>query len=260
MLPVYDFGDTAIRMVDYYNWLHPAASGCERPARNSDAALASSLTPEAKPYSFELLDVANITEHNNSLIGTFKMLGAASVPIGSVEFALAWFKAMGVDNVKPLNIPRELWHFCERKVAIGRGCDFNGTYMRKDIDIIKSDDNGQVRLFNDENDTKECFFTEWLDDVESEWRVFVFNGEIRDIRCYSGDFWRIPDRQYIERVVKEYDNPSYTLDVMVTPKRTEILELHDFFSCGLYGFDDPILPLMWKRAVRNVMEREKTIK
>lgn len=237
-MPICGFGYTAVEVVDYYNWLHP----------------------EEKQYTFELFDVAPF-EDKTALVNSLKLFGASSVPIGSVEFALAWFKAMGVDNVKPLNIPRELWRFCDRRVTTGFLCDFNGSYMIKDIDKVKADGNGFVHLCCDERRDKEWFITEWLPDVMSEWRVFVFDGKVCDIRCYSGDFWKTPDREYIERVVKEYNNPSYTLDVMVTPNRTEILELHDFFSCGLYGFDDySVLPLMWKRAIRNVMEREKVNK
>ena len=33
---------------------------------------------------------------------------------------------------------------------------------------------------------------------------------------------------------------AYTLDVAVKEDGdTDILELHDFFACGLYGFSDP---------------------
>lgn len=244
LLPAFDFGDTAIRMVDYHNWLHP----------------------EERAYSFELFPSS---AELASLMKSYNDRNAATVPIGSVEFALAWFKTMGIDNVKPLNIPRELWHFCDREIAVGKLKDFTGTYMIKDINIIKYEYNQKVDIYPEmlygshyhySLQIREFFLSEWLPDVVSEWRVFVFDGKICDIRCYSGDFWATPDRQYIESIVKEYDNPSYTLDVMVTPKRTEILELHDFFSCGLYGFEDPILPLMWKRAIRNVMERERAIK
>ena len=52
----------------------------------------------------------------------------------------------------------------------------------------------------------------------------------------------------------------YTLDVCVTEnrERTEIIELHDFFSCGLYGFEDySVLPIMWISTITDLL---KTIK
>ena len=233
-LPSQDFGDTCVRMIDFWDWSHF----------------------EDKPYIFKFIEYTD----EPTLIDRFKQYDNA-IPIGSVEFVLAWFKVIGIKNVKPLNIPKELWHFCDREIAIGHTKDFNGVYMLKDLEVIKSEYNDCVKLNNNiyYPEDKEFFLSEWLNDVISEWRVFVFNGEIKDIKCYSGDFWKLPDKDYIEKIVKEYNNPSYTLDVMVTPNKTEILELHDFFSCGLYGFEDTILPLMWKRSIKNIIKRYKNI-
>lgn len=40
--------------------------------------------------------------------------------------------------------------------------------------------------------------------------------------------------------------PAYTLDVAITAENvTRIVEMHDFYSCGTYNFDDHYnLPLM----------------
>lgn len=235
VIPSYDFGYTAIQMANFWNWLHS----------------------EETQYSIEFI------EYSNNLVNKFKEFPNA-IPIGSVEFTLDWFKSIGIDNVKPLNIPKELWKFCDREIKVDTIKNNSGFYMIKDTDKIKSDINGRLEIRNSEIfindvpvnlDDKEYFLSEWLNDVNSEWRVFVYNGDIKDIRCYSGDFWSFPDREYIEKIVDEYKNPSYTLDVMVTPNKTEIVELHDFFSCGLYGFEDTILPLMWKRAISNIVGR-----
>lgn len=231
ILPADECGDTAIRLVDFWNWYYP----------NADL------------YSFNL-----ITQNNEeSLIKLFKQYEDTAVPIGSVEFVLAWFKSKGINNVKPLNIPEELWRFCDRKILVGSIKDLNGRYYIKDTDIIKSDNNGAVDLPKEANqiEDKKWFISEWLNDVESEWRAFVYNGAVQDVRCYSGDFRKTPDYNYIDEVVKSYDNPVYTLDVMVNSNKTEILELHDFFSCGLYGFNDTLLPLMWKRSINEVIKR-----
>jgi len=41
---------------------------------------------------------------------------------------------------------------------------------------------------------------------------------------------------------------AHTLDVAISGGETVIIEVHDFFSCGLYGFaDHKILPFMFAR-------------
>lgn len=106
---------------------------------------------------------------------------------------------------------------------------------------------------------KSIFLSEWVEHVNSEWRVFVFNGEVRDIRCYSGDVCTLPDKEYVEKIAKTYSDTSgkhaFTVDVMVTDEgKTDIVELHDFFSCGLYGFEDySVLPLMWSVTMTDIL-------
>lgn len=49
-------------------------------------------------------------------------------------------------------------------------------------------------------------------------------------------------------MIREYKSCpiAYTLDVGVNSNNTFIIEVHDFFSCGLYGFsDNKILPYMF---------------
>lgn len=247
-VPAQDFGYTAIQVVDYYDWLYP----------------------NEHMYNFEYVCSPTLFKQKPEWLLTDANTFPYCVPIGSVEFVLSWFAAMGIENVKPLNIPKELWHFCDRKIAIGKLKDFTGTYMIKDINNIKYEYNQRVTiyptmLYGDKYHyslhCREFFLSEWVDNVESEWRVFVFNGEIQDIRCYSGDPWKTPDKQYVQEVVDTYSqirNTAYTLDIMVTDKKTEILELHDFFSCGLYGFEDfRVLPLMWRRSANFILGERK---
>jgi hypothetical protein len=56
-------------------------------------------------------------------------------------------------------------------------------------------------------------------------------------------------------MIKAYSKEApvaYTLDVGVNKKHTFIIEAHDFFSCGLYGFADlKLLPLMFYRWFRD---------
>lgn len=129
--------------------------------------------------------------------------------------------------------------------------------MSKSVTKIKDETNGEVFLSEKDSDSDEKrFLTEWVQDIKSEWRVFVFNKKVRGIQCYSGDEWTLPNKDYVERVVKSCDELSYTLDVMVRENgETDIVELHDFFACGLYGFEDHASLLnMWVSTIRKILK------
>ena len=95
-----------------------------------------------------------------------------------------------------------------------------------------------------------------LIDIESEWRSFIFNKKLIGLQNYSGDFTMFPNVELINEMIKDYsNNGAYTLDVGINDKGTFVIECHDFFSCGLYGFSDyKMLPLMfintWNKLIK----------
>ena len=98
-----------------------------------------------------------------------------------------------------------------------------------------------------------------LTDIKSEWRGFVHNKKLVGLNNYLGDFTVFPDVSIINKMIAEYKNspPSYTIDVAVCEHGTVLLEVHNFVSCGLYGFNDhKLLPLMtingWNDIVKHV--------
>lgn len=177
------------------------------------------------------------------------------VPIGSVEFCLAWYWQMGCTRIAPLNIPNCLWPLVNRRIFVSKHLSPDGKeYYGKDLDCIKAPWNNWYREYH--SDTDPMLFTEKVPNVVSEWRLFVFDGKIVDMRCYSGDFWKSPCANYCERAVSIYSNANdaYTLDVLVTKQgSTDILELHDFFACGLYGCDN------YSSILRMAMKTQKRI-
>lgn len=164
------------------------------------------------------------------------------VPVGSVEFCLEWYRQMGVASVQPLNIPAYLDAFVKRQVIRTDKLVYNGRkYFGKSMDTIKSDTTG---WYYEYDGATPMFFTEAVNDISSEWRMFVCNGEVRGIKCYAGSPLITPDMGYCREIVDAVQEQrilrAYTLDLMVQQSgNTDILELHDFFACGLYGFSDP---------------------
>lgn len=114
---------------------------------------------------------------------------------------------------------------------------------------IKHPGNGWINL-HEFDKCKNCQVSTPIDNIISEWRVFVFNDAIVDAKNYRGDFFVCPDEETVSNMVKAYKNSprAYTLDVAVTNEgKTVVIECHRFFSCGTYGFGSgrpDIYPIM----------------
>ena len=192
-------------------------------------------------------------------------------PVGSVEFVVDWLNTYWGKSPSPINcpdlfdveqihLPTPLIPIDEIKKSFPRYTEF----FIKSERTIKSPINGKYTI----NDTRlDSPFSDpvvirpWRSDIVSEWRIFVKDGKILDIKNYSGDPFKIPERCVCEKHCKAYhlltDSPAFTLDVAVTEildvylNHTDlmIIEIHDFFSCGTYGFSDyrsyPIMLWRW---------------
>lgn len=263
LVPMQSYGYTAIEAVEYANWINgEQVYGYELHLCNDDNwSLSRTFRSSCED------DPAEDSDDYNYLRGKY-------VPIGSVEFVSEWLRQMDADIPKPLNIPEELWSFVKRKVMLDKPINHTGTSFSmyvKSVDEIKSKVNGEYLLDGAFQGDTVYFMTEMVEPVVSEWRVFVYDRQILGIRCYSGDEWVLPKRDYIEDIVKVYDKRCYTLDVMVYEKQsnepwvnickgvnhvTDIVELHDFFACGLYGFEDlKNLPKMWMASIQDILGR-----
>jgi hypothetical protein len=172
-----------------------------------------------------------------------------ATPVGSVEFVSNYLEKHYNLKPKPRNVPDELIKYAGRDV-------FNGsekTIRNKDL-FAKSND--QIKGFVDfvKPDKKlspgNYQFSEPVM-IESEWRGFVFNGELVGLQNYSGEFAFFPDVNRIHMFIEGFKTApiAYTLDIFIDDRgRTFVMEIHDFFSCGLYGFADlKLLPIMFSR-------------
>lgn len=97
-----------------------------------------------------------------------------------------------------------------------------------------------------------------MTDIDAEYRCFVYKDELVGIHYYSGNFTVFPDYEQILKMKRAFSYlmgqapVAYTLDIGVKWKEGEnetfVIECHDFYSCGLYGFSDlNKLPFMFNR-------------
>lgn len=205
-------------------------------------------------------------------------------PVGTVEFVETYLRTYFGDKiankaVKPLNVPtcfldnkmntgrqiknyflsksmfEDIWDDNEDKEFFIDGKD--AKYFIKDEDHIKNPNNGIMTL--QEAYDKGLRFVECSQLIKeghnsSEWRAFIHNGKVVDIKHYAGDPFVFPDMDtVINSYMYQLENTlkEGTLDVYVDEMdgETYVMECHKFFSCGLYGFDHPdILPIMYWRT------------
>ena len=175
-----------------------------------------------------------------------------AVPIGSVEFVSYYLKTYYNKQPKPINVPECLYNYANRKIWVGDETEYKTPCFCKSHDVIKRYSCYADQPFGLVLPKGEYQYSELIA-IDSEWRCFVFKDELVGLQNYSGDFTLFPDISIINNMIFEYSLYSkspivYTLDVGINKDKTFIVEIHDFFSCGLYGFSDlNLLPLMFYR-------------
>lgn len=201
---------------------------------------------------------------NYKEIDTESMMNIAEVgdiPIGDIGFVSKYLKeAYGIDKENPIEIPKYLRaeEFLKRKYDIVTWDKLpeHGTYFIKDV--------SQLKKFGAVVNTSYEPIKEWFEapklefstqlvldkshlfqvsevfNIQSEYRVYVCGGNIEAISNYNGDVTLLPDMNLIKKAVglinlHEKWLKSYTIDVMVGPMGTAIIEVHNFASVGLYN-------------------------
>lgn len=87
----------------------------------------------------------------------------------------------------------------------------------------------------------------------SEWRVLVCDGDVVACLCYMGDTLAFPDAKMVRAMVGILAGESgfpaaYTLDVGVSARGCHLLEMHNFVSCGTYGYIGADLVWMYQKG------------
>ncbi|KAF1297123.1 hypothetical protein BAU15_06115 [Enterococcus sp. JM4C] len=87
-------------------------------------------------------------------------------------------------------------------------------------------------------------------DFKREWRAYILNGEVLDVRPYKGDYHYTYNPSVIDEAVRLWtDAPAaYGLDIGVTSDgRTLLVEVNDGYALGNYGLS-PIDAFKFQKA------------
>jgi hypothetical protein len=215
----------------------------------------------------KFLDYIEISEPNDIYPIQFKPCHRNYVPVGSVEFVTEFLGHFYGLIPKPINVPECLFdvRYSQRPIFNGIDTDItklHGKWFVKNNDSIKKFaeilmcDKNHVWGIPQGNYQMSEFIS-----IDSEWRTFVFEGKIVGLKHYSGEFIKFPNVQLISSMVTAFENSgeapvAYTLDVGVNDYHTFVIEVHDFFSCGLYGFNDVKYPNMLHKWFWQYIQRE----
>ena len=199
----HDFSFTLLEAIRYQNWF-----------RNEQVC------------SFSLTD---------SVLPDFRK---SAIPVGSVEFVSNYFEKHLNLKPAPRNVPEQL--FTDAGRLISNGSHLTTRYQKC---FVKSNDT--IKGFSDFVDPGDVLpagnyqFSAEIE-MDSEWRAFVYQDGLVGLQNYSGDFTLFPDVSRIKEMIRNFSGApvAYTLDVCVNSEGTFVVEVHDFFSCGLYGFAD----------------------
>lgn len=226
------------------------------------------LHQETTPYEISLVTM----EEMRATLPAYITDDSCDVPIGSIEFVETFLLRMyGVEGLIPILIPKELQRerYLGRRIAVV--CDHTALREKarewnrekvflKSASQLKCDYTGVYNPANDHLPRDSAFFLSEPLTMLSEWRIFIWKGKVVGVRNYAGDQWLLPSREMVEEMVRNYTGApdAYTLDVAVcqvgedVPHRTVVVEVHRFISCGLYGFEETILPSMCIRGFRSL--------
>lgn len=172
------------------------------------------------------------------------------IPIGSIE----WTQAVSGIRLQPDNLPACCWkqNYAPRGGFAILTKEELEERLHKDPQtplFIKSATKckgWEAQTVNSNIDIPDdtLYFCSNTVSFTEEWRVFVTERKIMDVRRYLGDWDRELTRKECQKVQEwvstlEISYPVYTLDIGRTDDgHLEVIELHQFIACGLYGFSD----------------------
>lgn len=174
--------------------------------------------------------------------------------VGSVEFMKAVFSRIGIEGVKlPRNSNREFQIMelgeVRERAKLGERWFIKPLEIKLFTGFIL-DEMVNASIQNIPDDCRVMVYKS-LDEILSEWRVYIGEDRIWDMKNYSGDIFKIPSEGYIKSIIKENsDFPiSYTIDIGVLKTGEEVvIEFNDMWAIGNYGIpNDEYLSLLKRR-------------
>jgi hypothetical protein len=164
--------------------------------------------------------------------------------IGDVKTAL---KKLGLPMPQDLDYPEELTEFYGRRIWRGtleevrQRSPANPVFVKPTSQkqftgfVWNGDRSSRLRIAT-YDDESPVFLSEVVNFI-AEFRCYILDGEVLDVKRYRGDYSVGPAKAVVEAAVAAFDGPrGYAIDFGVTEDgRTLIVEVNDGFALGNYG-------------------------
>jgi hypothetical protein len=202
--------------------------------------------------------------YNQNDIYKIKDFGKDVVMCGFIEDVCLALKTINVEKPKAIDYPESLKSFLKREIketTIGELKKLNNPYFIKPkqhklfTGFVYDGSEKRKRLIVDQPDNTEIYFSEPIN-IVSEYRTFVLNNEIQDVKRYCGDWSVAPNKHFVDNIISSYEDcpVAYTADIGVLSNGENILiEVNDGFSFGSYGLNPIIYAKMlharWNQMV-----------
>ena len=216
-------------------------------------------------FSFNLIEAIKFQNwYYNNYQMTYQLYSDSKkiygIPVGTIDFILKYFKDKYGYVVEPIRIDlfekslnRSVRYLLGSEVqTIDKKVFVKEHTFKGYIDILHptSEDNSGLihnKLYQVSN----------VVNFDSEFRIFVHNKRIVGVKHYSGDHWDIVDRTIVEDMLAEILShttlTTFSFDVAKNKNTHFLIEVHEFFATGLYGFSDhSILPQMFIRGIQQI--------
>ena len=199
-----------------------------------------------------------------------KQLTSEDIVVDYITETRALLKMMGL-NVPVYDYPIELKEFYGRKIyegVLGEIVNIPDNWGK----FIKPKAGSKVFTGRVVNGTRDLIgigltfdYPIWISEVvefKAEWRCFVLDGRVLDVRPYTGDYHAQFEPSVIDEAISCWkDAPiAYGLDIGVTSDgRTLVVEVNDGYALGNYGLS-PLKSInfhkaRWKEMVKPYFEK-----
>ena len=216
--------------------------------QGSDAALAMYGAIESE-QKYKLIDINELDRIPSSAF-------ISNIFIGTVEFMLTVFEKGNIDVPKLPRNSNRVSEIMNIEEAIDRIENDEVLFVKPTITKLFTGlvaDKYCTSYLRAYDKNTEVLVYPVIDNLISEWRVYISDGKIIDSRHYLGDFKIIPDYDLVESIVKDNsDFPStYTIDIGITSKNENfVVEFNDMWAIGNYGIENmTYLRLLKKRYI-----------
>ena len=192
---------------------------------------------EVKPISYE--------ELRSKTSFTFVNVLRQNIFIGSHEFMREIYNILGIEKKLLPNSNREST-IITLKEAISlkeKGERFFIKPLKEKLFTGFVVDGFQYPILNAFPAETKVYKYEVIDNIISEWRLFVHKGKIIDARNYAGDFTMMYDKNYASNVLEGNSETfpiAYTIDIGVIKDtlKSVVIEYNDIIISAGYGLDE----------------------